>query len=108
MLINILVLERLKKGEKVKSFSYAVRLIMLHQAGIISDKEFLHLEWYKDIRNQAAHEPLFKITNESFIKLGNPSYSSPDKLLKLTTDLLGSIWNAHYELFTPSFGNTIT
>ena len=77
---------------------------MLHEAGIITDKEYRMLDWYRDIRNRAAHEPIFIITIDDFKALDNPNYTTPDSLFDLTTNLLSAIWNTHHKLFSPLFG----
>ena len=108
VLVNILVREKLKNGKRIqkdsRTYTYSVRLLLLHESGVINDKEFRTLDWYRDIRNRAAHEPLFTLNNSDFDALGNPSYSTIDSLFKLTTDLIGSIWNTNSELFSPLFG----
>ena len=108
VLVNILVREKLKNGLKIqndsRTYTYAVRLLMLHEAGIITDKEFRMLDWYRDIRNRAAHEPIFNVTIDDFKALNNSNYTTPDSLFDLTTVLMGAIWNKHHKLFSPLFG----
>ncbi len=107
VLVSTLVKYKLKRGTSVsadsRTYTYSVKLTLLHEAGILTDKEFTTLDWYRSIRNRAAHEPLFRIETEDFAALGNPAYASLARLQSLTTDLVGQIWNKHYELFTPLF-----
>ena len=109
ILINTLVKHKLKRGKEVsadwRTYTYAAQLTLLYEAGFLTDKEFSTLDWYRSIRNRAAHEPLFDIDESDFARLGNPAYAGLDKLSRLTTDLVGSIWNKHHELFSPLFAD---
>jgi hypothetical protein len=108
LLISILVKEKLKNGKKIysdsRTYTYAIQLVMLHETGIITDTEYKTLDWYRGIRNRAAHEPIFEITTADLEDLGNPNYSEPDALLSLTINTITGIWNAYFALFTPLFG----
>lgn len=109
VLINTLVRHKLKRGEVAaadsRTYTYAVRLTLLHEAGVLTDKEFSTLDWYRSIRNRAAHEPLFYIEDQDFAALANPAYANATLLSRLTTDLVGSIWNKYAELFSPLFAD---
>lgn len=111
VLITALVRHKLKRGKEVASdsrtYPYSARLVLLFEAGVLTEKEFVTLDWYRSMRNRAAHEPLFWVEEADFAALGNPAYADLSKLPRLTTDLLGSIWNKHYELFSPLFADQV-
>jgi len=109
VLITALVKHKLKRGKEISSdsrtYTYGPQLTLLYEASILTDKEFKTLDWYRTIRNRAAHEPIFRMTEGDFAALANPAYADATKLLRLTTDLVGSIWNKHHELFSPLFAD---
>lgn len=47
-----------------RGYPFSVRIILLHELGLITDQLFYSLKRFSRIRNRAAHEPYFTITKE--------------------------------------------
>jgi hypothetical protein len=107
LLVNTIVEHKLKRGKRIASdsrtYPHSVKLVLLYETGIIKEKEYEAYDWYRGLRNKAAHEPLFTITEESFKPLDNPKYKKPEDLFQFSAALIGTLWNRHAEMLSPLF-----
>ena len=57
-----------KNAERITSdtrgYPFSVRIILLHELGLLTDQLFHSLDRFRKIRNQAAHEPYFTVTKD--------------------------------------------
>jgi hypothetical protein len=67
LIVNILIKSKAKNGKKIskdtRSYTYSTQTLILNELNIISDEFYQVLDWFRKIRNKAAHQPLFEITN---------------------------------------------
>jgi hypothetical protein len=110
LLINTIVKGKAKNGSKIakdnRTYSYAVQLIILHEMGEISDVDFKVFEWFRKLRNKAAHEPLFSLTDEDVSKLPQ-EYRDIKKFELICQDLMFRLWNQNVQLLVPVFMPTL-
>ncbi|MFC4818126.1 hypothetical protein [Flavobacterium sp. GCM10023249] len=65
IMTEILINELTKNKSKILNngsiYSYSVRLLILNEMGVIGDYRYCLLDYFRQLRNKAAHEALFKI-----------------------------------------------
>jgi hypothetical protein len=114
LLVNTLVKHKCKSGkkiiEKTRDYPYSVKLVLLHEKGLISDFQFQQLNALRNIRNKAAHEAQFKLTPEMLapfrgvISTGrNVKLDDPKNFPFLCGDTVMGFWNQSVKLFAPIF-----
>ena len=107
LLINTLVGKKCQNHKKIleyrSEFSYSAKLILLNEMGYINRKEFRILDRFRKIRNEAAHEPIFKLSRsdiEYFSEFNPPS----EDIVLLCKRIIIIIWNKYNLVFYPIFG----
>jgi hypothetical protein len=58
-----------------RTYPYGGKLVLLNEVGLLDDNQFQMLRVFKNLRNDAAHEPIFKLTRkklEPFKDLKHP------------------------------------
>ncbi|HTR41431.1 MAG TPA: hypothetical protein VMH87_07415 [Pseudomonadales bacterium] len=114
LLVNTLIEHRCKNGEKIvgrtRDYPYSVKLVLLHEKGLISDRFYHHLDSLRDLRNKAVHEAQFTLTADMLTPFkGVVSWGKLQKLddPKNFPHLLGqtvfTLWNTYVKLFAPIF-----
>jgi hypothetical protein len=107
---NGLVDARCKNATRITSdtrgYPHSARLIILHEIGAIDDREFQRLEWFRKLRNRAAHDPLFQVSPADLNEL-NERYRDPSRLNELCTHLVIGFWNAHVDDLLPRFASSL-
>jgi len=110
LMVNALIDAKLKNAKKVTSdtrgYPHSTRLLVLNEMGVLSDRMYKSLEWFRRLRNRAAHEPLFEVTAQD-LQILREKYPNPDKLHKFMVDLMCGFWNQHTEIFLPVFMPTL-
>lgn len=73
LIVSILVRSKAKNGKKIqsdtRSYPYSSQILLLNEISVISDQEYKVLDWFRKMRNRAAHEALFKLTNNDLAKV---------------------------------------
>src|SRR5262245_42192408 len=66
LLVNAVIDAKCKNAKRINSnsrdFPHSAKLIILHEMGVLSDFRFKSLDWFRRLRNRAAHEPLFEVS----------------------------------------------
>jgi hypothetical protein len=67
LLVNALIDARCKHSKQItdnsRDFPLSVKLILLHELGITSDKQHRLLDLFRRLRNRAAHDALFEVSD---------------------------------------------
>jgi hypothetical protein len=104
--IHAVVRERCKEGKRIaedsRGFPYSVRLVLLHEAGIVRTEQFRALDRFRKLRNRAAHEPLFALNDED-LKGWAARKLSPADFHTVCSGLVGSVWTQFSEVLIPDF-----
>lgn len=110
LFVHALAKAELKNPKSVTSnsrdFPLSTRLIVLHEASVISAEEFKFLNWLRKLRNKAAHEPFFELQPDLFYIFDSVQRSELCAAEKLESELtlrLGMFWNAHNVILSPAF-----
>jgi hypothetical protein len=120
LLVNTLIAEHCKHGKKKiasnkRDYPQAVKLVLLSELNVIDNRLYGILDWFRKLRNKAAHEPFFALTpgDLDFAKKSMdrflPSENIPEikDLNSFCQLLVGTIWNNNLDLFVPIFTPTL-
>jgi hypothetical protein len=107
LLVNALVETKCKHGKRVsknhRDYPHSTKLVVLHELGVLTDDQFRTFDWFRDLRNKAAHEPVFTITKNRLSSLKNMEFHDPGRFYHLCLSLIAGFWNEHVDLFGPKF-----
>ena len=112
LLANTLIKKKAKNGKKIvkdtRTYSYSTQILILNELEIISDKEYEVLNWFRKLRNKAAHEALFQITYKdlSQINLDNKKVDVSD-FTKLCNYLILNMINHRMDVLGPDIAPTM-
>ncbi len=103
LLIGTLIEETCKDGKKIndntRDFPFSVRLTLLREMGHLHDLHFKWLNWLRKQRNDAAHKPDFRFTDERMPEWGGDNHRTVEKLFSLCLNILAVVWNQHTSLY---------
>jgi hypothetical protein len=97
-----------------RDYPHSVKIVLLHEKGIISDSESEALHWFRKIRNKAAHVVDFSIS-ESDLTLfkgerapgkapgSNIALDDPNNFAYLCQQIVLWFWNMHVRQLAPIF-----
>lgn len=99
-----------------RGYPYSIRIVLLHELGLLTDSLFIALDRFRKIRNRAAHEPYFELTEdqlkhivEHYEKDRKPDLSQPDtfplsaNIRNVCLCLVAMIFNEHSEIINEAF-----
>jgi CRISPR/Cas system-associated endonuclease/helicase Cas3 len=103
LMVSTLIEAYCRNGKNInkntRDFPFSVRLTLLYEMKILNEAEFKSLNWLRKKRNDAAHKPDFKFTNQHLPSWVDENHSNPDKLFSLCINIIGVFWNRHVQLF---------
>lgn len=102
ILVNVLIEDKLKEPKSIIRNNYATRLLFIYTTGLINNELYLALNVLKDIRNQAAHDPLFRVKTSDFKKLSE-EYNDPTRFEFTCIEIFAKFWNKYSDLFNNKF-----
>jgi len=113
LLISTMIDTKFKHGDKINThndYTYSIKLLLINEKELIDDELYKVLDWFRKIRNRAAHEPFFNLSEGNFgtIKDFSQKLSPVEKeegnhLLMLCLRLIQHLWNNYTEIFVPEF-----
>ena len=106
LLVNILIEEKLKNSKKVldgNEYTYSIKLLILNELNIIKKELYTMILILKNLRDRAAHQVNFKITDEELKKLPKGPTNGKDNLYQPCILILGTLWNENKECFIKYF-----
>ena len=107
LLINNLIEAKLKNGKRImddgRTYPYSSKLLILHETSVISDNQYRLFDWFRKLRNRAAHEAIFHITSSDLEKVADENFKDPKNFYNLCFHVFGGLWNEHVEIFSPIF-----
>lgn len=105
LLIECLIEKHCKNAKKMlgddKTYSYAVKLVILNECGVLTDIDFKWLNAFRNIRNDAAHKTRFTLTQERLATLGNDW--SVENAFQNCLAIFTTFWNQHADTFAEAF-----
>ena len=107
LLVNSLIEEKLKTGKKMaennRDYPHSVKLTILFEMGLLVDEEFKKLNWFRKLRNDAAHEAVFAITPEKLQLFVGTKFADVSQFPLLCMDIFTTLWNKYTDLFSTKF-----
>ena len=114
LLVNTMIEHNCKNADRIteraRDYPYSVKLVILHEKGLISDFHFQQLDALRSIRNKAAHEAQFVLTQQmlspfkAVTSFGrNVKFDEPKNFPILCGDTVLGFWNHGVRLFAPIF-----
>jgi hypothetical protein len=107
LLINTLVEEKCKSGKKMASnnrdYPHSVKLTLLHGLNLLDDESFKKLNWFRKLRNDAAHEAVFSVTPDKLQMLAGTRFADVSHFPLLCMKIFMSLWNKYPDLFSSKF-----
>ena len=82
------------------------RLQKLKKEGKIDEFQFLLYDWFRDLRNDAAHTPIFRLSDEHFIPLNGLVKSrdlKAEHFHRFSLSLISELWNKNLEILGPIY-----
>lgn len=111
LMVNTLCDHYLKNGKKItsdsRSYLHSSKLIILNEVGVIDDHQYKIYDWFRRLRNKAAHQPIFDIEKKDLCHLRNEKYHDPENFFSLCIILISSLWNDHTKVLTPIFSSDV-
>ena len=111
LIMQALIKSKAKNGKKIsddnRSYPYSAQILILHEIGILDDNDYKLYDWFRKIRNKAAHEPLFKLTNDHLKVIKSNKHIDVEKFDQVCTDLILRLWNNNMEILGPLFVPTL-
>lgn len=123
LMINTIINSRCKQGKKKitkdsRGFPHSIKLIILNEMGILHDDFYQALDRFRDLRNDAAHDPFFEVPDERIENIAEPlgrslpsrppdSPSFSDSLHTLCGSLVQNLWANFHGILTPAFAPKI-
>jgi hypothetical protein len=114
LLLNTVLRNECKHGRtKItannRDYPYSVKLVIMNELDLIDDRLFKILDWFRKLRNRAAHEPFFQVepvdlefSNKSMDRFVSAA-PKQDDLLRFCMYLVGTVWNRHIEIMQKVF-----
>lgn len=111
LLLNVIIEAKCKRAKKIKDsrdYPQSVKLVLLNEIGLIDDNLFKVLDWFRRLRNKAAHEPFFTLSDSDSDYINKTLESFPPGkaiggLPRFCTYIVGVIWNGHKDILMPVF-----
>jgi hypothetical protein len=122
LMINVLIEERCKNGKKIvndtRGFPHSVRLLILHENGVLADSWYELRNRFRKLRNDAAHQPFFTVDKGQLMHVAEPwerdlpkdlnADRPSDSIGLLCGSIVQSLWQNHREVLGPRFAPRLT
>ena len=111
LLLNVIIEAKCKRAKKIKDsrdYPQSVKLVLLNEIGLIDDNLFKVLDWFRRLRNKAAHEPFFTLSDSDSDYINKTLKSVPPGkaiggLPRFCFQIVGMIWTPHRKILIPAF-----
>ena len=107
LLVNAVIDAKCKNAKRItgnsRDFPYSIKLLLLHELGLISDGLFQTLDQLRKHRNHAAHDPFFSMSG-TVVSGGKPA----GRLHEYCIQVIFDFYNQHIEILAPLFSPTLS
>jgi hypothetical protein len=107
LLIETLIKTNCKNAKRItedrRSYPYSAKLLLLNESGVLADETYRAFDWFRRLRNRAAHEPFFSIMPADLQRVKDDNLRRPEKFYTLCVHMIGAFWNAHIAVLGPVF-----
>ena len=102
-----LIDHHLKNSKKVisdtQSYPHSTKLLILNELNVLDDAQYKTFDWFRRLRNKAAHQPIFAVTKSDLSAVVPDEYKDPNNFYKLCVDIIIGFWNQHIPIFGPKY-----
>ena len=106
LLVNAVIDAKCKNAKKItdnsRDFPYSIKLVLLHELGLLSDSLYQTLNQLKKHRNKAAHDPFYDISG-TVVTNGRPMA----RLYEFCLGVICEFYNQHSNILAPLFAPTV-
>jgi|WetSurMetagenome_2_1015567.scaffolds.fasta_scaffold11287_6 hypothetical protein len=114
LLTNTIISARCKHGKtritsSNRDYPHSVRLVLMNELGLIDDRLYRILDWFRKLRNRAAHDIFFRLESADLDFVNRsmdrfvPNVPEQKDLLRFCQHLMGTIWNQHLDVLQAAF-----
>ena len=106
LVIDSLIAAHTKCSKKILSdmvYTHSTKLLILYEIGILSQEDYKLYDWFRGLRNDAAHLPLFALNDDDLKKIKPEKYQSVSEFDFVCRDLVLRLWNPNHEVLFPHF-----
>ncbi|MDH5898178.1 hypothetical protein [Vibrio splendidus] len=90
----------------VKLVNHNQRLEKLRKEKVLDEFQFKLYNWFRDLRNQAAHTPVFRLEASNFAELSgmvNKDLLEVKSFHLFSIKLIAELWNKHLDILVPVY-----
>jgi hypothetical protein len=102
LLINTMIDAKCKNAKKItdnnRDFPHSTKLTILNELGILSDHHYTLLNWFRKLRNEAAHQPFFELTKDKLELFADGKLRDPATFASTCFNIVLDLWRAHEEI----------
>jgi len=116
LLLNSVIDAKCKQGKRkitsnTRDYPHSVKLVFLNELGLLDNRLYKILDWFRKLRNRAVHQTFFEVT-QSDVDFANNSMDrflpvkikpSTGDLYRFCTLMIGTIWNGYLDVLVPVF-----
>ena len=112
LLVETLIRAKCKNAKRItddhRSYSYATKLLLLNEIGVIPDWRFQLFDAFRKLRNRAAHDAFFEVPQSEIDQLCAKTDTESEDLYQLCIVIFATLWNNHIDEFGPVFAPVLT
>ena len=105
LIVNTLIDAKCKNAKKItknnRDFPHSTKLTILNEMRWMTDHHYRLLNWFRKLRNDAAHEPFFELTAERLDILTDAKFRDPDHFFALCVFILLDLWAIYSDIVGP-------
>ena len=107
LLLNQLIRFRCRNHKRIlksnREYPLSVKIVLLHETKVISDELFYDLEWFRKLRNEAAHNPFFVLDRNALKRFKRRKYQNPHHFNLVCVQLITDIMLTDPKIFIKQF-----
>ena len=104
VLADILLERYCKNSKRIfkdgRSYPYSVKLVILNEVGGIDDDLYRQLDAFRQLRNRAAHDAFFSISEDDYSSILTINGEKTSNLYELCCILSAVYWFTRKDIFT--------
>jgi hypothetical protein len=102
--VNSLIENKCKDQKRIlennRDYPHSVKLVILHELGLIDDELYSRLDGFRKLRNDAAYKVDFHVGKERITNLAFKSHPAPSDISMLCMAMVGVLWNKFTDIYT--------
>ena len=107
LMVNALVDKTCKNAKKItgnhRDFPHSLKLTLLHEKEVITDHHYRLLNWFRKLRNDAAHEAFFELSEVHLDIFAEGRHRDPAEFAVLSCEILVDLWQAYFHIIAETF-----